>query len=36
MQEILELIKNVNINNLSITDAYNFIENLQQKIKDIS
>lgn len=35
IQDILGLIKNVNIDNLSIIEAYNFIENLQKKIKDI-
>lgn len=35
IQDILELIKNVNIDNLSTIEAYNFIEHLQKKIKDI-
>ena len=35
IQDILELIKNVNIDSLSILEAYNFIEHLQEKVKKI-
>ena len=33
-KEIIDLIKNVDINNLSIIEAYNFIENLQKKLDE--
>ena len=35
IQDILELIKNVNIDTLSILEAYSFIENLQEKVNKI-
>ena len=35
IQNILELIKNINIDTLSVLEAYNFIEDLQKKVKDI-
>ena len=35
IQDILELKKNVNIDSLSILEAYNFIEHLQEKVKKI-
>ena len=34
--EILDLIKNINIDNLSVSEAYNFIETLKQKVDSIS
>lgn len=34
--EILDLIKNINIDNLSVSEAYNFIETLKQKVDTIS
>lgn len=33
--EIIELIKNIDINNLSIPEAYAFIENLKKKVDNI-
>ena len=35
LQEILELIKNVKIDTLSIIEAYNFIEKLKEKVNNI-
>ena len=32
--ELLDLINNVDLNNLSITEMYNFIENLKAKVTD--
>lgn len=35
IQNALELIKNINIDTLSVLEAYDFIEHLQKRVKDI-